>query len=70
MLAEKNILRTDIPRITGVSTDLIANLGKNDHVSMELWLKSVPPLIVILPTPQNRRTIKARRGNNEHLWNN
>jgi len=39
LLIDKNIKKTDLRKIAGVSTNVIAKLGKNDPVSMETLVK-------------------------------
>lgn len=39
LLIDKNLKRTDLRKIAGVSTNVIAKLGRNDSVSMETLTK-------------------------------
>jgi DNA (cytosine-5)-methyltransferase 1 len=39
LLIDKNIKKTDLRHVAGISTNVIAKLGKNDPVSMESLAK-------------------------------
>ncbi|MDR2043998.1 MAG: helix-turn-helix transcriptional regulator [Clostridium sp.] len=44
LLIDKSIKKTDLRSIAGISTHVIAKLGKNDYVSMETLTKICPAL--------------------------
>ena len=48
LLIDKKLKRTDLKRISGISGNVLAKLGKDEPVSMDSLEKYVQHLIVIL----------------------
>jgi DNA (cytosine-5)-methyltransferase 1 len=60
LLIDKNIKKTDLRRVAGISTNVIAKLGRNDPVSMESLAKICAALncdiadIVVMTAESNK----------------
>lgn len=50
LLIDKRMTKTDMRKAAGISTNILAKMGKDEPVAMESLAKSVSPLTVRLTT--------------------